>query len=176
MLCRLSLLAICATTLAAASSDSAVVVERGLSPVAAFPANLARRFTSTVGFLRSRGRAFVKDDEAIVQRSISDELVAMLKGASSLGPHPRFGRSSGLILCHSAGLSQRKNASPSASAAWAEPTEDAAAAAPSASASQAAERMKRRSLDYVKRKIQDTPWEVLDSTLLCPGTETACPM
>ena len=82
MLCRLSVLAICATTLAAASSDSPEVVLRDLSPVAAFPANLARRFTSTVGFLRSRGRAFVRDD-APVERSISDELVAMLKGASS---------------------------------------------------------------------------------------------
>lgn len=178
MLCRLSLLALCATTLAAASSDSPVVVERDMSSVAAFPANLARRFTSTVGFLRSRGRAFIKD--APVERSISDELVSMLKGASSLifelGKISSDAKAN--LLYSTTGLSRRNNASPSASAAWAEATEDASAeaAAPSASASQAAERMKRRDLDYVKQKIQDTPWEALDSTLLCPGTETACPM
>lgn len=88
MLCRLSILALCATSLAAAApSDAAVVVERDISPVAAFPANLARRFSSTVGLLRSRGRA---EAAPVVERSISDELVAMLKGAF-FSPSQSFG-------------------------------------------------------------------------------------
>ena len=31
-------------------------------------------------------------------------------------------------------------------------------------------------IDYVKRMIQQEPWESLDSRLLCPSGETACPM
>lgn len=73
------------------------------------------------------------------------------------------------------GLNRRANASPSASAAWAPEATEAAAAAPSASQA-SSERAAKRSIEYVKQKIQDTPWEALDSTLLCPGTETACPM
>lgn len=47
----------------------------------AFPANLARRFTSTVGLLRSRsGPKGVSG----AKRSISDELVAMVKGEQAV--------------------------------------------------------------------------------------------
>ncbi|ORY90772.1 hypothetical protein BCR35DRAFT_328533 [Leucosporidium creatinivorum] len=148
MLCRLSVLALCAASLAAAAPSD--VVERDVSPVAAFPANLARRFSSTVGLLRSRGRA---EAAPVVERSISDELVAMLKGATQ-PPRQRL---------------------PSASAAFAPEATGAAAAAPSASQA-SSERAAKRSIEYVKQKIQDTPWEALDSTLLCPGTETACPI
>lgn len=33
-----------------------------------------------------------------------------------------------------------------------------------------------RSLESVKRAIADEPWETLDSSLLCPNGDTACPM
>jgi hypothetical protein len=37
-------------------------------------------------------------------------------------------------------------------------------------------RAARRDLEYVKQKIHETPWEDLDSSLLCPAGTEACPM
>ncbi|KAL8280538.1 hypothetical protein RQP46_007186 [Phenoliferia psychrophenolica] len=63
---------------------------------------------------------------------------------------------------------------------------DAAAASASASATSSvplpsgslnpSARRAKRDIEAVKAAIRDAPWEALDSSLLCPGSATACPI
>ncbi|GAA5931135.1 hypothetical protein JCM10213_000225 [Rhodosporidiobolus nylandii] len=67
---------------------------------------------------------------------------------------------------------------PSASAAasaWASHAA-LAGAQPSASAQPSSVKQAQQNVEYVKRMIQQEPWETLDSRLLCPIGETACPI
>lgn len=64
---------------------------------------------------------------------------------------------------------------PSKSASWEDHT--MAAALPEASGT--SEHVAKRGiklLEQVQKRIQEEPWENLDSQLLCPAGETACPM
>lgn len=74
---------LCTSSLAIAADSSSILVERDQSPIAAgpFQLNLARRFSSTVDQLKKRG-AELKVSRA-KERSISDELVALLKLAGA---------------------------------------------------------------------------------------------
>lgn len=82
----------------------------------------------------------------------------------SASPHP------------SASANAHAASRPSASAAASPWASGVSAAKPSGSLQPSSVKAARANVEYVKRKIQDTPWEVLDSRLLCPLGETACPM
>ncbi|GAA5923932.1 uncharacterized protein JCM15063_005503 [Sporobolomyces koalae] len=65
-----------------------------------------------------------------------------------------------------------------ASAAYQQPAAQTLAAAPEASgaAEHNAKRGLQVTLEEVQKRIQEEPWENLDSQLLCPAGETACPI
>ncbi|GAA5931300.1 hypothetical protein JCM1841_003783 [Sporobolomyces salmonicolor] len=174
--------------------------DTSLASSGSFQLNLARRFTSTVAQLKSRSGRFggVTKTSKAKPRSISDELVAMLKGALSSPARPPS-RSDGLLTIWSfsaASSAFHPSSSPSVHAATSRPSSThrpssrpSSKAFSSASAlvhaatntarpsNMAVSNAKRQlTVDEVKRRIMDEPWENLDSRLLCPVGEEACPI
>ncbi|GAA5877581.1 hypothetical protein JCM1840_005848 [Sporobolomyces johnsonii] len=164
--------------------------DTSLASSGSFQLNLARRFTSTVAQLKSRSGRFVgatKTSRA-KPRSLSDELLAMLKAASS-ALHPSSSPSSHAATSrasstHSASarpskaFSSTSAAVHAASKAFSRPSASVHAATNTARPSNSAVSNVKRKLtvDEVKRRIMDEPWENLDSRLLCPMDEEACPI
>ncbi|GAA5972589.1 hypothetical protein JCM21900_001328 [Sporobolomyces salmonicolor] len=147
-----------------------------LASSGSFQLNLARRFTSTVAQLKGRSGRFVgvtKTSKA-KPRSISDELVAMLKAASSAF-HPS---SSPSVHAATSRPSSTHRPSSRPSKAFSSASASVHAATNTAHPSNMAVSNAKRQLtvDEVKRRIMDEPWENLDSRLLCPVGEEACPI
>ncbi|GAA5912017.1 hypothetical protein JCM6882_002008 [Rhodosporidiobolus microsporus] len=151
-----------------AASPAPAPVDADTSP-AGFQLDLSRRFSSTVALLKSRGPTKTSKAGIARKRSVSEELLAMLKSAATIlspsaSAHP------------SASASARPRPSASAAASsWASHAA-AAAAGPSSSLQPSSVKAAKANVEYVKRKIQEEPWETLDSRLLCPIGETACPI
>lgn len=99
MLFRISVVASLAALVVAspvAEAAGPLVVERSTTP-GSFPANLARRFQSTVGLLRSRSA--VKAAAVEEKRSVSDELVHMIKGEFGTLSSCRSSKAHRLLCC-----------------------------------------------------------------------------
>ncbi|GAA6029953.1 hypothetical protein JCM8097_009186 [Rhodosporidiobolus ruineniae] len=171
MLRRLPSLFLLLAAVVVLASSPAVALNSGNSTTPGFQLDLSKRFTSTVSLLKSRrGPTKTSKNGLERKRSLSDELLAMLKSAATIlspsaSAHP------------SASASAVAKARPSASAAasaWA--SHAAAASKPSGSLQPSSVKAAKANVEYVKRKIQEAPWETLDSRLLCPIGETACPI
>ncbi|GAA5857591.1 hypothetical protein JCM8547_004285 [Rhodosporidiobolus lusitaniae] len=172
MLSRFSHLFLLVAALLVVASSPAAALNPGNSTTPGFQLDLSRRFTSTVAMLKSK-RAPTKTSRAGIakKRSISDELLSMLKAATNIlapmsSAHPSASASAGA----------RASARPSASAAASAWASHAAAAKPSGSLQPSSVKAAKANVEYVKRQIQALPWEQLDSRLLCPVGETACPI
>ncbi|GAA6063553.1 hypothetical protein JCM10212_002665 [Sporobolomyces blumeae] len=245
-----ALVALASPAFAAASPD--VAADQSPAVAAPFQLNLAKRFTSTIDQLKKRGGdASVKVSRA-KERSLSDELMALLalaaynpaspsqhtaaakpsaawtqgsdhthaaakptgsrkpstaskdKPAHALAgkPYNKNGPSKALTHAAAAGPTHTDHhgakprpsaaynthaavapssagaAKPAPSAAWTDKAGDHTAAALPAnpSADHNAKRSSGYTVEEVQKRIQDEPWENLDSQLLCPLGETACPI
>ncbi|GAA5965824.1 hypothetical protein JCM3765_001194 [Sporobolomyces pararoseus] len=245
------------------SSSTNLVVERDQSSAPAagpFQLNLARRFSSTVEQLKKRGGGIESKVSRAKERSISDELVALLKrqaynpaspsqhtaaavkpsavwdpssgnqhtqaakptgsrrpqGQHALAGKPAYNKpKSGPSAIYNSHLASPTDSSspsshsphkPKPSASWnnngggahaAQPptssSSDSSPSKPSKSlsysehtmaavapvASNVADHVAKRGvklLEQVQKRIHEEPWENLDSQLLCPLGETACPI
>ncbi|GAA6015688.1 hypothetical protein JCM10207_008174 [Rhodosporidiobolus poonsookiae] len=150
----------------ASSPAAALNADKPSSP--GFQLDLARRFTSTVASLKARGPSKTSKTGILKKRTVSEELLSMLKAATNM-----------LSPSASASASARPRPSASAAAAaapWASHAGNAAAAKPTSSLQPSSIKAAKANVDYVKRRIQEEPWETLDSRLLCPIGETACPI
>ncbi|GAA5974165.1 hypothetical protein JCM11641_003476 [Rhodosporidiobolus odoratus] len=171
MFARLPSLFILLAAIVVVASSPEAALNAGNSTTPAFQLDLSRRFSSTVELLKHRRRdAPTKTSRAGMtrKRTMSEELLAMLKAATHLLAAPS--------ASSSASARPRPSASAAASA-WASHAAGAAAASkPSSSLSPSSAKAAQKNVEYVKRMIQQEPWETLDSRLLCPVGETACPI
>ncbi|BGP13195.1 hypothetical protein JCM10213v2_001114 [Rhodosporidiobolus nylandii] len=193
MLRTLPSLFILLAALVVVASSPAAAVNPGNSTAPGFQLDLSRRFSSTVEMLKTRRGPSKTSKASTRKRTVSEELLAMLKSAANVlapaaepsahvaaaRPAARGGPSARVAAAR-AGPSAHVAAAgkPSASAAasaWASHAA-LAGAQPSASAQPSSVKQAQQNVEYVKRMIQQEPWETLDSRLLCPIGETACPI
>ncbi|GAA5841977.1 hypothetical protein JCM5353_003637 [Sporobolomyces roseus] len=224
-----TLLALTSTSVFASNE----IVEADQSP-APFQLNLARTFSSTIDQLKKRDgfKATVPKVSRAKERSISDDLVALLKLAGSAydaspsqhtaaaskpsaiwdpsknsehthaaskptgskkpshalagKPYKPNGPSSAYTHAAAATHKPKPSSAYTHAAAPSKPTKSAAyqpdkpdhtmAAAPAGASSEHNAKRGMVSIGEVQKRIQDEPWENLDSQLLCPAGETACPI
>ncbi|KAI5478990.1 priA protein precursor [Pseudohyphozyma bogoriensis] len=112
-----------------------------------FPANLAARLSSVIKPLR---RSLTFHDKP---RTVNDEIKELLRVAKKAA---------------ASSSSHSHSASATATAVASHHLHSASASASS--------KARKRDLEEAHKAIREADWEVLDSTLLCPGGATACPM
>ncbi|GAA5826262.1 hypothetical protein JCM11251_007228 [Rhodosporidiobolus azoricus] len=177
MLRRLPSLLILLATLVVLVAASPAPVAEAVVPAQGFQLDLSRRFSSTVAALKSK-RGPTKTSKAGIKRelTVSDKLLSMLKAATNVLSPAASGSASASARPHpSASSRPRPSASASAPSSWASHAASHAAE-PSGSLHPSTVKAAKANVEYVKRKIQEEPWETLDSRLLCPIGETACPI